>query len=68
MLNKIMIQKNSKIIEAITKRLKELVFYSESSSVFGNRVMRLEQGRILRSDLQNEFNKIFYPSIELLKI
>ena len=74
MLNKIIIQKNSEIIEAITKWrsitikcLEELVGYSESSSAFGHRIMRLEQGRILRSNLQNEFNKIVYLSIELLK-
>ncbi|MGZ3789424.1 MAG: hypothetical protein ACXVLQ_12925 [Bacteriovorax sp.] len=74
MINEIMLQKNYEIVEAISKwrsmttgNLKALVGEYESSSGFGQRIMRLEEGGILKSKLQKGFNKIVYPSRELLQ-
>ncbi len=73
MINEIMLQKNSDIIEALskwrsmtTKNLKELVAGSENAPAFRQRIIRLEQGGILKSQLQKGFNKIVYPSRDLL--
>lgn len=73
MINEIMLQKNSDIVEALskwrsmtTKNLKELVAGSENAPAFRQRILRLEQGGILKSKLQKGFNKIVYPSRELL--
>jgi len=74
MLNEIQLQKNSDIIEAIfqwrsmtTDNLKSLVAESESASAFRQRILRLVKGGILKSKLQKGFNKIVYPSGELLQ-
>lgn len=73
MINEIMLQKNYEIIEVISKwrsmtteNLKALVGDFESTSGFGQRIMRLEEGGILKSKLQRGVNKIVYPSNELL--
>lgn len=73
MINEIMLQKNYEIIEVISKwrsmttdNLKALVGDFESASGFGQRIMRLEEGGILKSKLQRGVNKIVYPSNELL--
>lgn len=74
MINEIMLQKNYEIIEVISKwrsmttgNLKALVGDFESTSGFGQRIMRLEEGGILKSNLQRGVNKIVYPSNELLQ-
>ncbi len=74
MINEIMLQKNSDIVEAIyqwrsmtTDNLKVLVAESETESAFRQRVLRLVKGGILRSKLQKGFNKIVYPSHGLLR-
>ena len=73
MINEIMLQKNFEIIEAIarwrsmtTENLKSLVAESDKGSAFRQRILRLEEGGILRSKLQKGINKIVYPSRELL--
>lgn len=74
MINEIMLQKNSEIIEAISKwrsmtteNLKFLVADLDSGPAFRQRILRLEKGGVLRSKLQKGFNKIVYPSGELLQ-
>ena len=74
MLNEIMMQKNSDIIEAIfqwrsitTDNLKSLVAETETESAFRQRILRLVKGGVLKSKLQKGFNKIVYPSNELLQ-
>lgn len=73
MINEVMLQKNSEIVEVISKwrsmtteNLKALAGNLESASGFGQRIQRLEKGGILKSKLQKGFNKIVYPSRELL--
>ena len=74
MINEIMLQKNSDIVEAIykwrsmtTDNLKVLVAESETESAFRQRILRLVKGGVLRSKLQKGFNKIVYPSYGLLQ-
>lgn len=74
MINEIMIQKNYDIIEALTKwrsisskNLKALVAESEKGPAFRQRIIRLEIGGIIQSKLHKGFNKIVYPSKELLQ-
>ena len=73
MINEIMLQKNSDIVEAIfqwrsmtTDNLKTLVAEEESESAFRQRILRLVKGGVLKSKLQKGFNKIVYPSNDLL--
>lgn len=68
-----MLQKNSEIIEALmkwrsltTENLKFLVAPNERETAFRQRILRLEKGGALKSKLQKGFNKIVYPSNELL--
>lgn len=74
MINEIMLQKNSDIIEAIyswrsmtTDTLKNLVAESETDSAFRQRILRLVKAGVLRSKLQKGFNKIVYPSNALIE-
>ncbi len=74
MINEIMLQKNSDIVEAIyqwrsmtTDNLKKIVAETETESAFRQRILRLVKGGVLRSKLQKGFNKIVYPSHELLR-
>lgn len=74
MINEIMLQKNYDIIEALTKwrsisskNLKALVAESEKDPAFRQRIIRLEVGGIIKSKLQKGFNKIVYPSKELIQ-
>ncbi|MGZ3789740.1 MAG: hypothetical protein ACXVLQ_14520 [Bacteriovorax sp.] len=73
MLNEIMLQKNSEIIDALsrwrsmtTENLKAQIACVESGPAFRQRILRLEKGGVLKSKLQKGFNKIVYPSKELL--
>ena len=50
-----------------TDNLKSLVAESESASAFRQRILRLVKGGVLKSKLQKGFNKIVYPSGELLQ-
>jgi len=74
MINEIMLQKNSDIIEAIyswrsmtTDTLKSLVAELETESAFRQRILRLVKAGVLRSRLQKGFNKIVYPSSSLIE-
>jgi hypothetical protein len=74
MINEIMLQKNFEIIDAVSKwrsmtteNLKKIIGNLESESGFGQRLRRLEAGGLLKSKLQKGFNKIVFPSDELLK-
>ncbi len=74
MINEIMLQKNSDIIEAIfqwrsmtTDNLKTLIAESETDSCFRQRIIRLVKGGVLKSKLQKGFNKIVYPSEKLIQ-
>lgn len=67
-----MLQKNSDIIEAVahwrsltTGNLKALLGDLESETSFRQRILRLEEGGVLKSKLQKGFNKIVYPSEKL---
>jgi hypothetical protein len=74
MINEIMLQKNSDIIETLakwrsmtTENLKFLVSVETSGPAFRQRILRLEAGGLLKSKLQKGFNKIVYPSSLLLQ-
>lgn len=74
MINEIMLQKNFEIINTLakwrsmtTENLKALVAESDKAPAFRQRILRLEEGGLLRSKLQKGINKIVYPSRELLQ-
>lgn len=73
-MNEIILQKNYEVINAILKwrsitldNLKSLVAESENGGAFRKRILRLETGGVLNSKLQRGFNKIVYPSQNLLE-
>jgi hypothetical protein len=73
-MNELMLERNPELFEIISKwrcvttvDLKKLVAENESYSAFRQRVVRLEKGGLLKSILYKGFNKIVYPSNDLVQ-
>lgn len=74
MINEVQLQKNVEIIDAVVKwrsltldSAKSLAGLNESGGAFRKRILRMENGGLLRSKVQRGCNKIIYPSRELLQ-
>ncbi len=72
-LNEIQLQKNIEIVEALIKwrsmtldSLKTVSNINDSSGAFRKRILRMENGGLLKAKVQRGCNKIIYPSRELL--
>lgn len=73
MVNELMLQKNSDIIDALVQwrsltidNLKRLINSNEGEAAFRQKIIRMEKAGLLKSRIQRRVNKIVYPSEALL--